>query len=167
MTDMLTLEQHNSLYKEMHKDNIFNGYSLRTWIPEISRIIKNSNITELLDFGCGKANCWYRYDLKNQLNLDRIGLYDPGVEKFSVLPQDSYDMVICIDVLEHIPENLLDTVLDQIFSRAKKIVFLTISTKLAQKILPNGNNAHVTVRPEKWWLERLKKYETLTITHFD
>ena len=37
-----------------------------------------------------------------------------------------YDMVISIDVLEHIPEQDIDWVLDRIISKAKKYVFLKV-----------------------------------------
>lgn len=167
MTNMLSLEEHNAYYKELHKKQKFSGYSLLKYVPEIIHLTQNSNINSILDFGCGQAGCWFDYNLYKLLQLKRFGLYDPGVEKFSALPDVAYDMVICTDVLEHVPEHLLDTVLEQIFSRAKKIVFLSISTRLASKKLPNGDNAHATVKPIQWWLDKLKKYETLTITHFD
>lgn len=167
MTNMLTLEQHNEFYKELHKKPKFNGYSLFKYIPEISQLINNSNIKSLLDFGCGKAQCWFDFRLDKLFKLDRLGLYDPGVEKFSNFPAIKYDMVICIDVLEHIPEHLLDEVLEQIFSKAEKVVFLSISTRPANKKLPSGDNAHATIKPKQWWLDKLKKYDTLTITHFD
>ncbi len=167
MTNMLSLEENNQYYMQLHKNPIFNGYSLKYWIPELGNIVRNSNINSVLDFGCGKAKCWLDFNLKTQLGIERLGLYDPGVKQFSNLPDISYDMVICIDVLEHIPEHLLDEVLEQIFSRAKKIVFLSISTRLASKKLPNGDNAHATVKPKEWWLDKLKKYETLTIARFD
>lgn len=167
MTNMLTLEQHNEFYKELHKTPKFNGYSLFKHIPELFQLIHNSNITSVLDFGCGKGLCWLDFRLDKLFKLERLGLYDPGVEKFSHIPNVTYDMVICIDVLEHIPEHLLDEVLEQIFSKAEKLVFLSISTRPASKKLPNGDNAHATIKPKQWWLDRLKEYNILTITHFD
>lgn len=167
MSNILSLEEHNALYKQMHQEPIFKGYSLRKFIPHISSLVVNSNITSVLDFGCGKAECWIKYNLKDQLGISKLGLYDPGVDKFSILPNIKYDLVVCIDVLEHVPENLLDTVFDQIFSVTGKVFFCNISTRLAGKTLPNGDNAHATVKPKEWWLEKMKKYNKLIISHFD
>lgn len=168
MNDTLTLEEHNELYRQLHKNLIFKGYSLKRWIPELANIISNSNIKSVLDYGCGKAECWYTFNLKKLWNIEKVGLYDPGVEMYSQIPSKSYDMTLCIDVLEHIPEHLLDDVLDQIMSLTNKIFFCTISTRLSNKILPNGQNAHVTVKPKEWWKQKLGKYkDKLIIYHFD
>lgn len=169
MTDTLTLLESHELYRKTHETHpkYFQGYSLSTWVPEIGSIIKNSNIKTLLDYGCGKAKCWKEFNLKSQFNLDRLGLYDPGVSLYSTLTNEIYDLVICIDVLEHVPKQHVDTVLAQIMERASKVVFLTISTRPASKKLIDGSNAHATIEPKEWWLEKLKKYEKLIITHFD
>jgi hypothetical protein len=165
---MLTLEEHNNYYKELHKQNKFQGYSLLKWIPDLSNLIRNSNIETVLDFGCGEAKCWKEHKLSKILGVKTYALYDPGVPEFSKLTKYQYDMVICIDVLEHIPEHLLDIVLEQIISRAKKAVFLAISTRPASKLLPNGQNAHATIKNKNWWLEKLSVYDNkLIITHFD
>ncbi|HKZ43150.1 MAG TPA: hypothetical protein VJ044_19485, partial [Candidatus Hodarchaeales archaeon] len=61
------------------------------------------------------------------------------------------------DVLEHVPEEEIDEVLKEIFEYAQKFVFLSISTKLADKKFPDGENVHVCVKPPDWWLEKLPK----------
>ena len=52
----------------------------------------------------------------------------------------------------------MDDVLKDIFSYATKFVFLTISTKPAHKDLPNGENAHCTIKNEGWWREKLNEH---------
>ena len=43
-------------------------------------------------------------------------------------PDDSFDLVICLDTLEHIYEEDLDTVLKEMYRVAKKWIFLQIAT---------------------------------------
>jgi hypothetical protein len=60
--------------------------------------------------------------------------------------------------MEHIPEEQIPEVFEYIFSHADKFVFLGISTKLAKALLPNGENAHCTVKPIEWWTSMVEKH---------
>ena len=62
-----------------------------------------------------------------------------------------FDAVISVDVLEHIPIQDLHWVVEEIFSFAKKTVFINVACYLAKATLPNGSNAHVTVQHPWWW----------------
>jgi hypothetical protein len=172
MSNLLTLQEHNELYRKTceARPDSFYGYSLQTHLPDILNIVNNSNIKSILDFGCGQASLWKHHDLYRLFRLDKseCDLYDPSISEYSILKKKPYDMVLCIDVLEHIPEHLLKEVLHQIFSRTKKLAYLSISTRPASKQLIDGSNAHATVKPRKWWLDLLKGYDDkLYIVHFD
>ena len=114
------------------RDKSFNGMSTIPYAPIIKKIIDKNEINSLLDYGCGKAEFYnnkYNIDdieypsFKNFWNID-IDLYDPSYSKFSKLDQNkAYDMVICIDVLEHIPIEDIDYVLEQICNLSKNIFF--------------------------------------------
>jgi hypothetical protein len=64
-------------------------------------------------------------------------------------------MVTCIDVLEHIEPDCLDNVLDDLERLAEVLVFLTIHTGPAAKVLSDGRNAHLTQQPIEWWLPKI------------
>jgi len=49
-------------------------------------------------------------------------------------------------------------VLEHIASLVKVRGLLVISQRLANKTLADGRNAHLIVKPTKWWMERLKKH---------
>ena len=66
-------------------------------------------------------------------------------------PAGRFDIVICTDVLEHIPEHEIPIVLKEIDGYAWEIVFLSICTREARKTLPDGRNAHLTIKPPDWW----------------
>jgi hypothetical protein len=89
--------------------------------------------------------------------------YDPGVPRFSKDPVPA-QMVACIDVLEHIEPEYLDTVLDHLRSLAEGVVFLSIDTGPAQKVLSDGRNAHLIQQPMSWWLPKIfERWEVQTV----
>jgi len=168
-----------NMYKQMHnegyakidggyidKEKSFNGISTIPYAPIIKKIINKNDISNLLDYGCGKGEF---YDKK--FNLDNIeypsfknfwgvdiDLYDPGYTRYSKLNEKkNYDMVICIDVLEHIPIEDIDYVLEQLSNLSKKYIFLNVGCYSAAALLPNGENAHITIQKPEWWYEKILK----------
>ena len=61
-------------------------------------------------------------------------------------------MVCCIDVLEHIEEVYLSNVLDELKAITTKLGFFTIALSPARKLLRDGRNAHLILKPVSWWL---------------
>jgi hypothetical protein len=85
--------------------------------------------------------------------VERIVCFDPAYEPFSRPPQGRFDGVICTDVLEHCPEPDLAWIIAELFGFARQFVFASIACHPALKRLPNGENAHCTVRPPQFWAE--------------
>lgn len=135
-----------SEYHRLHDANKFSGGCLGRHIPEIKKLIKEYNCKTILDYGCGKASAHH----KNKLT-DSVTLYDPYYTPYSKVPIGSYDMVICTDVMEHIPEDEVGKVLANLINFTDKVLFLSISTKPARKIFSNGENVHLTIQPKEWW----------------
>ena len=59
--------------------------------------------------------------------------------------------VLCFDVLEHIFISDIPFVLYEIFKNSKKLVVINVACYEAAALLPNNENAHITVRPPQWW----------------
>jgi hypothetical protein len=144
--------------KIMHKDsNVWKGHMIKRYMPQIKQIIEEKNIDTILDYGCGKAqhhpDSWNSYK------------YDPAIPQFSTKPDKNkkFDLVLCVDVLEHIPEESLPEIIKELFDYSNKWVFCTAAVKEAGKTLPNGMNAHATVKPEDWWKELFKPYKNYTL----
>ncbi len=87
--------------------------------------------------------------------LDKITCYDPGHESFATLPEGPFEAVICTDVMEPCAEEDLDWILTEIFDFATRFVFLTVACYPAKKHLPNGENAHITLRKPEWWRRKI------------
>jgi hypothetical protein len=157
-----TVEKYKGFYKDMHEEGMFKGGSLKAeYIGSIKMLVKATKSTTVIDFGCGKAAA-YKKDppINDQFGIKSSNMYfyDIGVPEYEILPDGPFDGVICTDVLEHIPEELIDDALEKIFTRAQKFVFLIIHCGKAVKSLPNGENAHVTIRHPDWWNEKLSPY---------
>jgi hypothetical protein len=89
--------------------------------------------------------------------------YDPAVPRFAAAPIPA-QMVACIDVLEHIEPQYLERVLDHLAALAEGVVFLSIDTGPALKVLSDGRNAHLIQQPMSWWLPKiLERWEVQTV----
>lgn len=150
-------------YKELHKDESFYAVSVLSLHKEsIRQFLSVKECKTILDYGCGKANQYYKEDIHNQSFYGIMpSLYDPAVKEFSKLPAGTFDAVISTDVLEHIEEDDLDDVLKQIFSKANKFVYLGICNMPAHAILPDGRNAHVTLKSFDWWIDKILPHATV------
>ena len=135
---------------------------MKKHLEEINNYIEDMDLRTILDYGSGKGKFHSRISAK-------VTPYDPAYEPFSKEPVEEFDGVICTDVMEHIPEEEVEETLDKIFNFARYFVYFSISTKEAKKILPNGENAHCTVKPKEWWEEEITKHQTsqVVIIKFD
>jgi len=78
-----------------------------------------------------------KIDLRKVYRVGEIICYDPGHQPLSILPNRSFDGVICLDVMEHCPEEDLPWFVDEIFGYAQKIAHFTVACFEAEKQLPN------------------------------
>jgi len=161
-----------ALYRRMHEegavadgvppDRTFDGRSLEPHIERIKALAEKHGARSILDYGAGKGRAYNGADLTRAdgtaveslealWGVDRIALYDPGYAPHAELPEGSFDGVICTDVLEHCPEQDIGWIVGELFDRAGKFVYAAVACYPARKHLPNGDNAHVTIRPPEWW----------------
>ena len=148
-------------YKVLHEEEgKFKGISLAPLVPTLIHVTKENNCKTLLDYGCGKAipydkdrckEVGLRNPVQELCNIESFDLYDPAYEKYAELPDKKYDIVVCTDVLEHVPEEDLGWVADELIDYAKKLLFLNISCIPALKKFRDGTNVHVSLfKPEEW-----------------
>lgn len=109
----------------------------------------------VLDYGSGRGMQWKRERLHEKLGVSRPTQYDPGVAGLETKPEGTFTGVICSDVLEHVPEHLVENLLAEVFEYAEKFVWLSVCCRAAKKRFPDGTNLHVTVRPREWWQDKV------------
>ncbi len=165
-------------YKDMHKNgyhlidgrkrdakNAYDEKSTLAFAPIIKKIITYENINNMIDYGCGKGN-FYRNDfnlgnkkvpaISKFWNID-IKLYDPCYEKYSKFSKDeTFDLTICIDVLEHIPEADIEWILERFLKISKKFIFINVACYEAIALLPDGKNAHINIQKPNWWSNKIE-----------
>lgn len=158
------------LYQRMHEvgrpdtgrgpDKTYAGGSLSEHIEPVARLVREAGARTILDYGSGKAGLYRdspehepgsRYKVMDGWDGVTVTCYDPGYEPFAAPYEAAYDGVITTDVLEHIPEEDVAWVLDEVFGHARKFVYAAAACDPAGKRLPDGNNAHCTVQPPEWW----------------
>ncbi|NGX38624.1 MAG: hypothetical protein K1000chlam2_01799 [Chlamydiae bacterium] len=132
----------------------------------------------LIDFGCGTARVTKDF-LSKGLNITLVDISPYSLDEeirhaltlfanqvhfvqacLWQLPDElkSAYWIYCCDVLEHIPEDYVDTVLEQIAKRMRFGGYFSICLQedLSGKKL--GHPLHLTVREKAWWEEKLSKY---------
>ena len=120
------------------------------FLRPLLRILKPASV---LDYGCGKS---ILLDVLNMPALEVRDRYDPAIPEFASVPERTYDLLINVDVLEHIPEENLDTVLKQMAGLAEHAI-IVVDTKPAALFLADGRNAHVSLHDHGWWKARLER----------
>lgn len=142
-------------YRILHQTNPDYGASSVKFVEELSLFIEHLRPRSVLDFGCGKGSLIRTLALKYP-DITFSG-YDPAIMGKEQLPDATFDLVINTDVLEHIPEPALPKVLAQI-SRLSRNVFFNLHHAETRTILPNGENAHCTIKPPEWYHALLGHY---------
>jgi len=143
-------------------EQTFDGRSLPRQAPRIKKLIARTGARTVLDYGSGKGrqylpagimeNGVVRWNsMQEYWGVESIRCYDPGHLPFCVLPEGRFDGVICTDVLEHCPEDDLPWIVGELFGFARLFVFANVACYPAIKTLPNGENAHCTIRPVEFW----------------
>ena len=137
--------------QRMHREMPNYGVASVEFAPRVSHIINSTGISQILDYGAGKGRLGQSLELHHPAT---VTMYDPGIPGIDE-PPEPHDMVCCIDVLEHIEPEHLDSVLDDLQRVTKRIGFFTIHTGPAAKVLSDGRNAHLIQAGPEWWLPKL------------
>ena len=137
----------------------------------IMKFAADSKSRTVLDYGCGRGvlkQMLKAPGLTRQWHVEVLE-YDPGVPGKDRLPKP-VDLVVCTDVLEHVEPEKLHIVVGHIYALARRAAYFVISTRLANAVLPSGQNAHLIVREADWWrdaiaLQGFDMYEELISRH--
>jgi len=162
------------MYRQMHQmgeqflgvspADTFPGKSLKPQVGRIKELIIRTGAQTILDYGCGKGQQYGPQKIRDASGqswpsvidyweIDEVVCYDPCHEPYRRLPKGKFDGVISTDVLEHCPEDDVPWIVDEIFGYAIRFVFANVACYPARKRLPNGENAHCTIKPPEWWHE--------------
>jgi hypothetical protein len=140
-------------YRQIHATTAYGDTSvknLRFIRPEIQLLAPRS----VIDYGCGQSRLIEQLELGYDARLVR---YDPAIPAHAKRPDGVFDLLINIDVLEHIEEADLDDVISDMRSLCREALII-VDTKAAALKLADGRNAHVSLHPHAWWQDRLSRH---------
>ncbi len=133
----------------------FSDFELRPYRAQILQLFSDHGISTVLDYGCGGSD-WRAtgfdeasgQSATDYFKLQHAYRYEParGLDE-----RQSVDCVVSFDVLEHIFITDVPAVLRDMFSHTTKLLVLNVACYPAAAKLPNGENAHITVRHPLWW----------------
>lgn len=150
--------------KMLHSMDPSYGCSSLSYVSKVRDLYNEIGARTLLDYGCGKGMLARNLDFP-------IWEYDPAIEGKDETARPA-DLVICIDVLEHIEQDFLDKALIDIKRCTKKLCFVILNTELSSKTLPDGRNAHLIQKPLDWWIKKIDNYfyihsaKTVSVTEY-
>lgn len=137
--------------KKLHEDS--GGFGVgsvtKKHYKTIQSLAEKREFGTLLDYGCGKGD-FLDFAQKNMPNLTTHG-YDVASDQYSNLPSGEFDLVISLDVMEHVEFGSISNVLSEIRDRTGKVFLCSVANYPAVKKLSDGRNAHVTQMPFGNW----------------
>lgn len=154
-------KRYDAEYFDEYKWNNF--YLLNTAI--LKNFLKIPDGASLLDVGCGRG-----YHVKgwrmNNVEAHGIDKYSTELGEFcergDVLDipyeEDSFEVVTCMDVLEHVKESDLPRAISELRSVGTGwlIIQVLFSDEDHHKELFDRDKTHKIWKPKKWWLEQLE-----------
>ncbi len=128
-------------------------------VDKALEMIESYQARHLLDYGAGQCRLAYGLMMAQMGIENKVWLtnYDPGRPLLSEKPSYAHDLVFCTDVLEHIEPEFLEAVLADIKRLMVKAGYFVICCQPANKLLPDGRNAHLIIEKPVWWLEKLQR----------
>lgn len=146
------LDMYKKMVNEGYKNDLFN---IKNFKEFLYKAFAEHNIKTLLDYGSGISDWKNNNFIKNKnisaieyFDLDNVFHFEPTIANSQ---KESADCVLCFDVLEHIFISDLINVVNDLYYHASKLIILQVACYEAKAKLPNGENAHVTIRSPIWW----------------
>lgn len=148
----LISDSYRKLNRQLHADPRGFGGDGKKHAERVLEFAQEIGAKSIVDYGCGEGT------LKPA--LQRLGWsgflceYDPAMKGKEALPKPAH-LLVCTDVLEHIEPDRLERVMRHQFLVAERGAFVTIATRPANKVLPDGRNAHLIQENPDWWSEKI------------
>jgi len=109
-----------------------------------------------MDYGAGNGSLGL--EVEKFYRSVSVTNYDPFHPKWRDNPEPGiHDVVNCADVMEHVEGQCVDNTISYIADHCRYVAVFSIALEEAKKELPDGRNAHITLKPVKWWMDRISR----------
>ena len=146
--------------------NPVNGRKVWTFLRE-----NNIKFNKGLDVGCGngfgvKEMREFGYDVRGVDIADNVKIWtEIGIQDYCTtapakkLPykDNEFDYVFCSEVMEHIPEHLVEDSLKEIRRIGSDRFYFTIGLAMEKQPVLGVYHTHITVKDSQWWLDKFNK----------
>lgn len=138
------------MQSELHKNPEYGVASLG-YGPLVKETLEKIGGRSISDYGAGKCKLREALAGAGLTDYDYYP-YDPVFPEYG--PPRPADLVCCIDVLEHIEEDYVDAVVEDLKAITVNHGLFSVATGPAKKVLADGRNAHLIQRTSGWWLAK-------------
>ena len=156
---IIASEDYKISQRKLHDSDEAYGRASIYCADKVSMLMKENGFSTITDYGAGKKRLSQELKKYGVNNID-YRPYDIAYPEYGD-PKKS-EMVVCIDVLEHIEFDYLENVLLELSFICEKLIYLSVHTGPAKKTLPDGRNAHLVTEEADWWYYKIKKYFIIT-----
>lgn len=143
----LFTEPYAAEQRRLHEGQAAYGSRGFYWAYLVAGIAQLEGCKSVLDYGCGKGTIRKSF---NEAGLSIVEEYDPAIVGKEKLPSPA-DLVVCVDVMEHIEYDCLNAVLNHLKDVTRKILFVAIATAPSKRTMSDGRNTHLIVQNDDWW----------------
>lgn len=136
-------------------DAAFADFESRVLRTDLRKLFEEHEVQSVMDYGCGGSD-WDAegfdpdsgQSARQFYGLTEVCRFEPAR---NIDERKVCDVVLSFDVLEHIFVSDIPKVVRDHFEHARKLLIVNVACYPAAARLPDGTNAHVTVRSPHWW----------------
>lgn len=148
----------------LHETDPTYGAEGHLWAYTVAGIALVEDCHSILDYGCGKGtlgrvlNQTFAPQHDDGLSLAfEVREYDPAVRGKDTPPVEQADLVVALDVLEHIEPACFDDVLSDLDRLTGRLLFVVAVTKPSKRIMSDGRDTHLSLHDAAWWENEFTK----------
>ena len=152
-----------------------NGYKDANWKKLANEALKMKSLYKnpsLIDFGLGNGNALDFFEGKD-FHVEGVDIssyaveaqrksgrkvYHASLDNLSMIKNNQFSVGFCNDVLEHMPEELVAASIKEMSRVCLDYLFISVCPKPSHHLSLEGENLHLTVRPEHWWSEQFSNF---------
>jgi len=156
----------------LKEKTVFDGGGIQKIYGELEYELDKRGSGTILDFGSGTGVHWTKKvpipGVKERKTasehfgsrLRGFYRYDPAHPEYCKKPTGTFDIIMCTEVLEHVPLEELPELLSEMKSYLADdgVVIFTIPKGLSSNAFPDGKNLHITLMETKEWNKMFYQY---------
>jgi len=160
-------------YDIVFKDEGYRSIQAAQGLRYVAKLCNDLKFKSVLDVGCGPSwsvleflgrgyraqgieSCEYLFSQELRVPFG-LGIIKKGVVTAIPFSLNSFDLVFCTDVLEHISEQDIDKAISELVRVTKKYIYCTICFNEA--VCFPELKLHSTVKPREWWLAKFSQFK--------